>query len=1365
VGAKLLKSGTKSAVVLVITMHLRIRDFAGPRGLSTIISLGVVTTALLCGRVFAATTSILLPAASANQDGADGADGLRRVGRFQQCYGGSLFPQQPIVIRELRFRPSAAVGFAFSTTISNIQINLSTSSSQPESLSTTLANNLGPDAIAVFNGALTMSSAFTGPAGGPKDFDMVVPFTTPFTFDPTKGNLLVDIVNRSGSVASYIDNNGWAPSGDNCGRIWAYGVNPTTATVAADPGADIVRIVYDAPPLAPLPPSTATYDLARDFSTSNNPSGPWTFGYGNIGSTFVPFTFFTHDTAAPATVDVWAKPGGGYPAVEKNNSGVTGYSDGGQGTYLSGSVWFYPGLEGTAQNYGMIRFTTPAGGAGTYRVVSDVRSYLNGASSGDTDFHILKNGAELFGKFLGPNSATAYSNNVALASGDVIDFVVGRGADNRLFGSGLFINASLDLPGSTNTPPPPPVGTYDLARDFSTSNNPSGPWTFGYETAIGSALVPYTFFTHDTAGAATIDYWGKPGGNYSAIEKNNSSATGTSDGGQGVFPPGTVWYYPGFEGNIDNYGVVRFTVPGGGSYRLVTAVHSYLDGPSSGDTDFHILKNGTPLFEQFLAASSGTSYSNVVALAAGDKIDFVVGRGADGHLSGSGLKIAASLTLTTNSPPPPPASTYDLARDFSTSNNPSGPWTFGYETNIGSALVPYTFFTHDTAGPATVDVWAKPGGFYSAIEKNNSNVAGTSDGGQGVYPPGSVWYYPGLEGNLDNYSVVRFTTPASGGGTYQLLSSVHSYLDGPSSGDTDFHILKNGTPIFEQFLAASSGTSYSNVVALAAGDKIDFVVGRGADGHLSGSGLRIAASLNLLGTNTPPPPPPTGTYNLSQDFSTNNPSGAWTYGSENTLGGSFSVFPRYIREDDGGGLFYDIWTRATGNAHPAVYRNSSSVTGTSDGGQGVFPPGTVFVFPGEDANPDQFGIIRFTLPAGGTGNYRLGMAVQSYLNGPSSGDSDIHVLKNGTELFSQLLPGSSGTSYSNVVALAAGDTVDFAVGRGADGHLSGSGLKIAASLTLTTNSPPPPPPASTYDLARDFSTSNNPSGPWTFGYETSIGSALVPYTFFTHDTAGAATVDYWGKPGGFYSAIEKNNSNVAGTSDGGQGVYPPGSVWYYPGLEGNPDNYSVVRFTTPASGSGTYQLLSSVHSYLDGPSSGDTDFHIFKNGTPLFEQFLPGSSGTSYSNLVALTAGDKVDFIVGRGADGHLSGSGLKIAASLTLTTNSPPPPPPASTYDLARDFSTSNNPSGPWTFGYETALGGSVVPYTFFTHDTAGAATIDYWGKPGGNYSAIEKNNSSATGTSDGGQGVFPPGTVWYYPGYEGNIDNYGVVRLGPTD
>src|SRR5438477_9929925 len=390
---------------------------------------------------FGATNYVLLPAASANQDSGNGADDFHSVMRIQECYGGSLFPQQPIVIRELRFRPSAAVGFAFSATISNIQINLSTSSSQPEALKRAFDDNVGPDGIVGFKGALPMSSAFSGPAGGPKNFDMVVPLTDAFTFDPRKGNLLIDIINRSGSSASYIDAAGGV--GDQCGRAWAYGDYPTNVTYT-DATVEAVEVFYEVSP-PPPPPPAATYDLARDFSTTSNPNGVWTFGWANIGSPLVPFTYFTHDTAGPATVDVWAKPGGYYPAIEKNNSGVVGTSDGGQGTYPPGSVWFYPGQEGTPQNYGMIRFTTPSGGAGTYHLLSDVRSYLNGPSSGDTDFHILKNGAELFGKFLPPSSAASYSGDLVLASGDIIDFIVGRGADDLLYGSGLFINATLNL--------------------------------------------------------------------------------------------------------------------------------------------------------------------------------------------------------------------------------------------------------------------------------------------------------------------------------------------------------------------------------------------------------------------------------------------------------------------------------------------------------------------------------------------------------------------------------------------------------------------------------------------------------------------------------------------------------------------------------------------------------------------------------------------------------------------------------------------------------------------------------------------------------------------------------------------------------
>ena len=49
------------------------------------------------------------------------------------------------------------------------------------------ANNVGADDTIVHSGSLFLSSAFTGPAGGPKGFDILIHLTTPFTYDPASG--------------------------------------------------------------------------------------------------------------------------------------------------------------------------------------------------------------------------------------------------------------------------------------------------------------------------------------------------------------------------------------------------------------------------------------------------------------------------------------------------------------------------------------------------------------------------------------------------------------------------------------------------------------------------------------------------------------------------------------------------------------------------------------------------------------------------------------------------------------------------------------------------------------------------------------------------------------------------------------------------------------------------------------------------------------------------------------------------------------------------------------------------------------------------------------------------------------------------
>lgn len=197
------------------------------------------------------------------------------------------------------------------------------------------------------------------------------------------------------------------------------------------------------------------------------------------------------------------------------------------------------------------------------------------------------------------------------------------------------------------------------------------------------------------------------------------------------------------------------------------------------------------------------------------------------------------------------------------------------------------------------------------------------------------------------------------------------------------------------------------------------------------------------------------TYDLSRDFSTNsNPAGLWSYGWKSTLGGPFSLLT--ISRPAGSDNGVQLWLWFKEPAPAAVYFNPSSSTATSDQGQGVFPPGTVWYYPGIEGNPDNFGVIRFTVPPGHTGNYQLDNAVQSYLDGPGAGDTDYHIVHNGVEIFGQFLAPRAATGFTNVLTLAGGDTLDFAIGRGADESVHGSGLKINATLTFLSTNPLPP---------------------------------------------------------------------------------------------------------------------------------------------------------------------------------------------------------------------------------------------------------------------------------------------------------------------
>jgi hypothetical protein len=187
-------------------------------------------------------------------------------------------------------------------------------------------------------------------------------------------------------------------------------------------------------------------------------------------------------------------------------------------------------------------------------------------------------------------------------------------------------------------------------------------------------------------------------------------------------------------------------------------------------------------------------------------------------------------------------------------------------------------------------------------------------------------------------------------------------------------------------------------------------------------------------------------FNLNRDLSvTSNPGGVWTLGWKETLTSSLVPVTFVAKGSADNGVPFYCWSIQQ-FVLPGFYYYplTNTATAINAGGQGVHPPGTLMYLAGETA-PQNFAVIRFTAPS--NGQYRVAVHVQHYLDGFFAGDTEFHVHHNGQSLLDQFLTPVQTTGYTNTLTLAAGDTVDFADGRGADGSLSGSGLEIEAVIT------------------------------------------------------------------------------------------------------------------------------------------------------------------------------------------------------------------------------------------------------------------------------------------------------------------------------
>jgi len=103
-------------------------------------------------------------------------------GEYEQVYTKNLFPGR-YKITGLEFFDTI---FAPTGTASgSVVISLSTTSADWNTLSSTLSSNVGSDQVEVFKGMIGPPWTFPG--------TLKFPFSVPFIYDPSKGNLLVEI--------------------------------------------------------------------------------------------------------------------------------------------------------------------------------------------------------------------------------------------------------------------------------------------------------------------------------------------------------------------------------------------------------------------------------------------------------------------------------------------------------------------------------------------------------------------------------------------------------------------------------------------------------------------------------------------------------------------------------------------------------------------------------------------------------------------------------------------------------------------------------------------------------------------------------------------------------------------------------------------------------------------------------------------------------------------------------------------------------------------------------------------------------------------------------------------------------------------
>jgi hypothetical protein len=146
--------------------------------------------------------------------------------RYQQIYSHTEFALAGI-IDAIRFRRSSGQG-TFTSSPIDLKITLGYSARTVGAASSTFAENIGPGTVTVYDGLLTLSS--NGANTLPRAFDVVVDLANLFYYDPTQGDLLLDITVRTAATTSFFLAVPALGQETTTTRIYVASTTPTTAT-------------------------------------------------------------------------------------------------------------------------------------------------------------------------------------------------------------------------------------------------------------------------------------------------------------------------------------------------------------------------------------------------------------------------------------------------------------------------------------------------------------------------------------------------------------------------------------------------------------------------------------------------------------------------------------------------------------------------------------------------------------------------------------------------------------------------------------------------------------------------------------------------------------------------------------------------------------------------------------------------------------------------------------------------------------------------------------------------------------------------------------------------------------------------------